>query len=134
MFIWFYTHFFFSLISTCLFLFLNLSKNRHILFSFTTPSLIDELKCLYKPRARSTTYHGIAVGHQVNSHDVTQHDPGWEEHQAEKLPAARTQALIVKPHLDWICCLMRPGEVGFKALLQNLQNWVWVVMEISFST
>ncbi len=67
-------------------------------------------------------YLCIAVGHQSNRHDVIQHEPRGEEHLNEKPSAAGTQTLIVKPHLDRIDRLSGPGEVGLKALLQNLHK------------
>lgn len=61
-----------------------------------------------------------------------QQDPGGEEHLSEKQSAARTQTLIVKPHLDWIHSLMGSGEVRLKALLQNLHKWSAQVEKINF--
>lgn len=69
-----------------------------------------------------TSYLCIPIGHQIYSHDFIQQDPGGEEHLSEKLSAARTQTLIVKPHLDGICCLVGPGEVSLKAQVQNLRK------------
>lgn len=77
---------------------------------------------LYTQGAWFTAYLCIAIGHQSDRHDFIQQDPGGEEHVTEKKSAAGTQTLIVKSDLDWICCLVGPGEVGFKALLQNLHK------------
>lgn len=70
-----------------------------------------------------TAHLCIAIWHQSDGHDVVKDEPSREEHPDEKHSAAGTQALIVKRHLDWIIFLMPPGEVMFKALLQNLHRW-----------
>lgn len=64
----------------------------------------------------------VAIRHQSYRHDVFQKEPGGEEHLGEEASASRTQALIVKFHPDWTCCLTGPEEVRLQALLQNLHR------------
>lgn len=69
----------------------SLSKTKHAcLFKKTPLSRIHGAIVEHSAGAGFTTYHRIAVRHQSDRHDVTQQDPGREEHFTEEKSAGGT--------------------------------------------